>query len=82
MSDADKVVLELKAVGDAPRLKSNKFKIQRGKSFAEAQSLLRRQLQLSDGDSLFLYCSSSFRPNLSDSIGDLFDVSQTSCFDR
>lgn len=70
-----KVRVRFKAVGNAPRMKKNKFYIGANETFAVLKSFLRRQLKLGSDAQLFLYCNSSFAPGLDQDIGTLY-----SCF--
>ncbi|GLJ10777.1 hypothetical protein SUGI_0134780 [Cryptomeria japonica] len=65
-----KVVILLKATGDAPILKQSKFKIGANEKFAKVIDFLRRQLHR---DTLFLYINSAFSPNPDDTVIDLYD---------
>merc|ERR1711924_203923 len=66
-----KVVIGLNAVGDAPILKQNKFKIGADKPFAQVVAHIRKQCQFETSDSLFVFCNQSFVPCPDDSIEDL-----------
>jgi ubiquitin-like protein ATG12 len=71
MSDANKVVVNLSAVGSAPQLKQTKFKIGGEQTFASIVSFLRKQLRLRPEDSVFAYCMSAFSPAPDTTVADL-----------
>ncbi|KAK9149193.1 hypothetical protein Scep_007950 [Stephania cephalantha] len=64
-----KVVVHLRATGDAPILKQAKFKISGTDKFAKVIEFLRRQLHR---DTLFVYINSAFSPNPDELITDLY----------
>ena len=66
------VIVLLKATGNAPILKQNKFKVSAEQSFVAVHEFLRKQLKLGDKDSLFLYINSSFAPAPDELISNLF----------
>ncbi|GMN59787.1 hypothetical protein TIFTF001_028886 [Ficus carica] len=65
-----KVVVHLRATGDAPILKQAKFKIPGTDKFAKVIDFLRRQLHR---DTLFVYVNSAFSPNPDESVIDLYN---------
>ncbi|KAG6534610.1 hypothetical protein ZIOFF_008513 [Zingiber officinale] len=67
-----KVVVHLRATGDAPILKQAKFKISGSDKFSKVIEFLRRQLHR---DTLFVYINSSFSPNPDELVIDLYNVS-------
>ncbi|KAL4195837.1 hypothetical protein AMTRI_Chr04g180300 [Amborella trichopoda] len=67
-----KVVVHLRATGDAPILKQAKFKIGGTEKFAKVIDFLRRQLHR---ETLFVYVNSAFSPNPDELVIDLYDVS-------
>ncbi|XP_071925898.1 ubiquitin-like protein ATG12 isoform X1 [Coffea arabica] len=73
-SEHRKVVVHLRATGDAPILKQAKFKIDGSDKFVKVIDFLRRQLHR---DTLFVYVNSAFSPNPEELITDLYNVS---CF--
>ncbi|KAI9077257.1 hypothetical protein K1719_040828 [Acacia pycnantha] len=68
-SSVRKVVVLLRATGDAPILKQAKFKIAGTDKFAKVIDFLRRQLHR---DTLFVYVNSAFSPNPDESVIDLY----------
>ncbi|BFZ59692.1 Ubiquitin-like protein [Saitoella coloradoensis] len=70
--DTGKVAIRFKAVGRAPILKQQVYKITAGQRFQTVTTFLRRQLKLRPSDSLFLYINSTFAPSLDEVIGNLY----------
>lgn len=66
-----KVVIRLKATGNAPILKQQVFKLSSKNLFQKVVLFIRKALDLSDSDSLYCYINSSFIPSNEDLIGDL-----------
>lgn len=54
--------VQFKAVGSAPILRKNKFRVDAGESFGTVIAFLRRQLQIGDTDPLCCYLASAFAP--------------------
>lgn len=69
-----KVKIHLVAVGSAPILKKAKFLLNATSPFSILQNRLRKMLQLTDKDTLYLYVQQSFTPCSEDWIGDLNDL--------
>ncbi|KMT04837.1 hypothetical protein BVRB_7g170070 [Beta vulgaris subsp. vulgaris] len=65
-----KVVIHLRATGDAPILKQQKFKVSGTDRFASVIDFLRRQLHR---ETLFVYINSAFSPNPDESVIDLYN---------
>ncbi|CAM8910347.1 hypothetical protein QQ045_031892 [Rhodiola kirilowii] len=65
-----KVVVHLRATGDAPILKQSKFKIDGLEQFAKVIDFLRKQLHK---DTLFVYVNSAFSPNPDELVIDLYN---------
>ncbi|KAF6159722.1 hypothetical protein GIB67_029980 [Kingdonia uniflora] len=70
-SSIQKVVVHLRATGDAPILKQAKFKIAGTDKFAKVIDFLRRQLHR---DTLFVYVNSAFSPNPDELVIDLYNI--------
>ncbi|CAI8607913.1 unnamed protein product [Vicia faba] len=66
-----KVVVHLRATGDAPILKQSKFKIAGTDKFAKVIEFLRRQLHR---ETLFVYVNSAFSPNPDELVVDLYNI--------
>ncbi|ODQ53901.1 APG12-domain-containing protein [Saitoella complicata NRRL Y-17804] len=71
-ADTAKVAIRFKAVGRAPILKQQVYKITSGQRFQTVTTFLRRQLKLRPSDTLFLYINSTFAPSLDEVIGNLY----------
>lgn len=71
-ASAEKVKVLLMGVGRAPRLAQAKFQVNARDPFRALYPVLRRLLQLQDGQALFLFVAASFSPGPEDSFGDLF----------
>ncbi|CAA6664236.1 unnamed protein product [Spirodela intermedia] len=65
-----KVVIHLRATGDAPILKQNKFKVAGSDKFVKIIEFLRGQLHR---DTLFVYVNSAFSPNPDEFVIDLYN---------
>ncbi|KAK4395073.1 Ubiquitin-like protein ATG12 [Sesamum angolense] len=70
-SETRKVVVHLRATGDAPILKQAKFKIAGTDKFVKVIDFLRRQLHR---DTLFVYVNSAFSPNPDELVIDLYNL--------
>lgn len=66
-----KVIIRLKATGNAPILKQQVFKLSSLNKFQKVSLFIRKALTLSDSDSLYCYINSSFIPSNEDLLGDL-----------
>mmetsp|Transcript_23150 Transcript_23150/g.32357 ORF Transcript_23150/g.32357 Transcript_23150/m.32357 type:complete len:109 (-) Transcript_23150:320-646(-) len=72
-----KVTIFLRAVGgNTPILKRKKFKVKASNQFSSIISFLRKNLNCSTSDSVFLYCAQSFSPSPEEVIEDLFNCFQ------
>ncbi|KAN0060016.1 Ubiquitin-like protein [Thecaphora frezii] len=70
--DASKVVVRFKAIGNAPIMKTNYFRITAFNRFQAVIQFLRKELNFKPSDSLFLYINASFSPAPDDTVGNLF----------
>ncbi|KAI9702888.1 MAG: Ubiquitin-like protein [Candelina mexicana] len=70
-----KVTVRFKAVGSAPILRTQVFKISASQRFETVVNFLRTRLKCKPTDSVFLYVNSVFAPSLDEVVGNLF-----SCF--
>ncbi|KAL3824489.1 hypothetical protein ACJIZ3_020518 [Penstemon smallii] len=70
-SETRKVVVHLRATGDAPILKQAKFKIAGADKFVKVIDFLCRQLHR---DTLFVYINSAFSPNPDELVTDLYNA--------
>eukprot|EP00128_Syssomonas_multiformis_P000658 Colp12_sorted_trinity150504_noHs@15207 len=75
-SSSGKVVVRFRAVGNAPILKVNKFKINSSDQFQAVISHLRKWLKLQPSDSIFLYVNQAFSPSPDETIDSLFKCFQ------
>ncbi|CAG8547924.1 8144_t:CDS:2 [Paraglomus brasilianum] len=60
--DTSKVVVRFRAIGNAPILKQNFYKITASNKFQAVIQFLRKELQYKTEDPLFLYVNSAFSP--------------------
>ncbi|CAB4385053.1 unnamed protein product [Rhizophagus irregularis] len=60
--DAIKVIVRFRAIGNAPILKQNLYKINASNKFQAVIQFLRRELNYKASDPLFLYINSAFSP--------------------
>ena len=67
----NKVVVQFKNTGDAPILKTSKFKLPADAKFSTAAQHLRKLLSLGDSEPLFLYCHSAFAPPPDELVADV-----------
>lgn len=65
----EKVVVLLKATGDAPILKQNKFKITAADKFEKVVGFLSTQL---GGKRVFVYLNSAFTPGYDETVANLY----------
>ncbi|CAG7848936.1 Ubiquitin-like protein ATG12 {ECO:0000256/RuleBase:RU361201} [Serendipita indica DSM 11827] len=70
--DLTKVVVRFKAVGNAPIMKQNFFKITASNRFQAVVQFLRKELGWKPSDPLFTYINLSFAPSLDDSVANLY----------
>ncbi|KAI9765417.1 MAG: Ubiquitin-like protein [Geoglossum simile] len=71
-SEMKKVTVRFKAVGAAPILGRQVFKISGTQRFETVVNFLRKQLRCKPTDSVFLYVNSVFAPALDEIVGNLF----------
>ncbi|CAG8434544.1 5350_t:CDS:2 [Diversispora eburnea] len=60
--DSSKVVVRFRAIGNAPILKQNFYKITASNKFQAVIQFLRKELNYKTSDPLFLYINSAFSP--------------------
>ncbi|CAO1633549.1 unnamed protein product [Parajaminaea phylloscopi] len=74
--DTSKVLVRFKAIGSAPIMKNNNFRITAFNRFQAVIVFLRKELGntqgAGNGSSLFLYINNSFSPSPDDTVGNLF----------
>ena len=71
-----KVLLHLRAVGEASSLKRNKFKLNGTKTILDVQQFLLKSLGHTN-KSVYIYCGTGFSPTPDQLIQDLYDNFQT-----
>ena len=69
------VNVRFKAVGSAPTLRTQLYKISATQRFETVVKFLRTRLRVQDTDSVFLYVNSVFAPSLDEIVGNLYSVS-------
>ncbi|KAH9829824.1 ubiquitin-like autophagy protein Apg12-domain-containing protein [Rhodofomes roseus] len=70
--DPNKVVVRFKAVGNAPIMKQNFYKITASNRFQAVIQFLRKELGWKAGDPLFTYINLAFSPAPDDTVTNLF----------
>ncbi|OSX62144.1 hypothetical protein POSPLADRAFT_1142343 [Postia placenta MAD-698-R-SB12] len=70
--DLTKVVVRFKAVGNAPIMKQNFYKISASNRFQAVIQFLRKELGWKAGDPLFTYINLAFSPAPDDTVANLF----------
>lgn len=72
-----KVLIYLKAVGEAPPLPRQKFKLDGSKTLLEIEKFLRKNIgSTHETKSIYLFCGSGFTPGFEQSLQSLFDLFQ------
>ncbi|CAO1631962.1 unnamed protein product [Jaminaea pallidilutea] len=71
--DPSKIMVRFKAIGSAPIMKNNNFRVTAFNKFQAVILFLRKELgSAPGGGSLFLYINNSFSPSPDDTVGNLF----------
>ncbi|KAF8122409.1 putative ubiquitin-like modifier [Boletus edulis] len=70
--DPSKVVVRFKAVGNAPIMKQNFYKITAANRFQAVIQFLRKELGWKTGEPLFTYINLAFSPAPDDTVSNLF----------
>jgi len=70
--DTSKVVVRFKAVGNAPIMRQNFYKITASNRFQAVIQFLRRELGWKAGDPLFTYINLAFSPAPDDTVSNLY----------
>lgn len=70
--DSSKVVVRFKAVGNAPIMKQNLYKITSSNRFQTVIQFLRKELGWKAGDTLFTYINLAFAPAPDDVVLNLY----------
>ena len=69
------MTLKFKALGSAPRLRKDTYKIKSTQRFENVVVFLRSQLEMLEGQGLWTYVNWAFMPALDESVGGLWAVS-------
>ncbi|ORZ19946.1 autophagy protein 12 [Lobosporangium transversale] len=75
--DISKVVVRFRAIGNAPILKTNVYKITASNKFLAVIQFLRKELNYKQSDPLFLYVNSAFSPAPDEIVNNLFKCFNT-----
>ncbi|KAH8555337.1 putative ubiquitin-like modifier [Umbelopsis sp. PMI_123] len=70
--DATKVIVQFRAIGNAPILKQKLFKITASQKFQAVNLFLRKELNYAPSEALFLYINSAFAPAPDEIISNLY----------
>ncbi|KAG1723069.1 putative ubiquitin-like modifier [Suillus paluster] len=70
--DPSKVVVRFKAVGNAPIMRQNFYKITASNRFQAVIQFLRKELSWKAGDPLFTYINLAFSPAPDDTVSNLY----------
>ncbi|KAI9296837.1 autophagy protein 12 [Neoconidiobolus thromboides FSU 785] len=74
--DKNKVVVRFRAVGNAPIMVQNHYKINSSYPFQTLVNFLKKQIKLKESDALFCYINSQFSPAPDESVLNLFKCFQ------
>ncbi|KAF8242233.1 APG12-domain-containing protein [Wilcoxina mikolae CBS 423.85] len=72
-----KVTIKFKAMGSAPVLNKDTYKIKTTQRFENVAVFLRSQLGVGPAESLFLYVNFTFAPALDENVGNLWNSFKT-----
>ncbi|KAK7457087.1 Ubiquitin-like protein [Stygiomarasmius scandens] len=75
--DSEKVIVRFKAVGNAPIMKQNFFKITSSNRFQAVIQFLRKELGYKGNEPLHTYINLAFSPAPDDTVANLFKSFQT-----
>ncbi|KAK3848596.1 MAG: putative autophagy-related protein 12 [Linnemannia gamsii] len=75
--DTSKVIVRFRAIGNAPILKQNVYKITASNKFMAVIQFLRRELNYQQADPLFLYVNSAFSPAPDEIVNNLYKCFNT-----
>ncbi|KIY72547.1 APG12-domain-containing protein [Cylindrobasidium torrendii FP15055 ss-10] len=70
--DGEKVIVRFKAVGNAPILRQNFYKITASNRFQAVIQFLRKELQWKGSEALYTYINLAFSPAPDDTVANLF----------
>ncbi|KAG0295413.1 hypothetical protein BGZ96_011786 [Linnemannia gamsii] len=71
---SSKVIVRFRAVGNAPIMKQNVFKITASNKFSAVIQFLRKELNYQHSDPLFLYVNSAFAPAPDEVVNNLYKL--------
>lgn len=77
VKETSKVLLFLRPVGEVAGLRKTRYKLDGSKAIAEVEKFLKKTLEMSPEQSIFIYCGSGFSPTPDQNLQDLFDNFQT-----
>lgn len=72
---SEKIIIRFKPVGSAPAVKNERSRVLSTQKFDFVVAYLRKQLRVSDTESVFLYINNTFAPALDEVVGNLWRVS-------
>ncbi|KAF9092444.1 hypothetical protein BGX29_007326 [Mortierella sp. GBA35] len=75
--DTSKVIVRFRAIGNAPILKQNIYKITASNKFMAVIQFLRKELNYQHSDPLFLYVNSAFSPAPDEIVNNLYKCFNT-----
>ncbi|KXN89032.1 Ubiquitin-like protein ATG12 [Leucoagaricus sp. SymC.cos] len=76
-ADTEEIVVRFKAVGNAPIMKQNFYKINSTNRFQAVIQFLRKELGWQAGEPLFTYINLAFSPAPDDTVSNLFKMFAT-----
>ncbi|KAM6967729.1 ubiquitin-like protein ATG12 [Aplochiton taeniatus] len=71
--DKKKIDVLLKAVGDAPIMKTKKWSVEKGRTVQSLSQFISRFLKMEANEQLFIYVNQSFAPSPDQEVGVLFE---------
>jgi ubiquitin-like protein ATG12 len=77
VKETSKVLLFLRPVGEVAGLRKTRYKLDGSKAIIEVEKFLRKTLEMSADQNIFIYCGSGFSPTPDQNLQDLFDNFQT-----
>ncbi|KAF9156287.1 hypothetical protein BG015_006331 [Linnemannia schmuckeri] len=75
--DTSKVIVRFRAIGNAPIMKQNVFKITGSSKFMSVMQFLRKELNYQHSEPLFLYVNSAFSPAPDEIVNNLYKCFNT-----
>ena len=77
VKETSKVLLFLRPVGEVAGLRKTRYKLDGSKAIVEVEKFLKKTLEMTADQSIFIYCGSGFSPTPDQNLQDLFDNFQT-----